>query len=162
MSILPASSLAFVFRIDSDTTTFLLLTVRSHLDMRPSKCANVPSFSLLRFGLFPCVFRDSMNFSLFLIQVDSAFFGMSYFITTWSFYDLSSTYFKASYFSLIDFVLSFLFVVTVAIVRCKHNDSRLNLPHPIHARRSYNTIRISKPKTRVLLTLQCKIFIKLT
>ena len=41
MLIFLASSLAFVFRIDADTTIFLLLTVRCHLKMRSSKCANV-------------------------------------------------------------------------------------------------------------------------
>ena len=83
--IFSASSLAFVFRIDADTTTFLLLTVKSHLKMRSSKFANVPRWSLLRFDLFPCALIDLKIFSLFLIQVDSVFFGMSYFIATWDF-----------------------------------------------------------------------------
>ena len=77
MLIFSASSLAFVFRIEADTTTFLLLlllTVRSHLKIWSSKCENIPSLSLLRFDyLLPCFFIDLKIFSLFLIQVASAF-----------------------------------------------------------------------------------------
>ena len=105
--IFSVSSLAFIFGIDADTTTFLLVTVKSHLKLRSSKLANSPCLSLLRFHLFPCVFIDLKFYSLFLIQVDSVFFWMPYFIATWNFDDPSSTSFKAAYLSLIDFVLKF-------------------------------------------------------
>ena len=49
----------FIFRIDR-YFTFLLLTVKSHLRMRSSKFADVSCFSLLRFDLFPCVFRKTL------------------------------------------------------------------------------------------------------
>ena len=153
--IFSASSLAFSFRIDADTTTFLLLTVKSHLKLRSSKFANVPCLNHQRFDLFPCAFIDSKIFSLFLIQVDNVFFGMPYFIATWDFDDPSSTSFKAEYLSWLILVFSFLFVATVAIVKCKHNDPELNLQHSMHARTSYNSIRISKANIRTLcITMQ--------
>ena len=125
-----------------------------NLKMRASRFAN-PCLSLLRFDLFPCVFIHSKFFSLFMIQVDSVFFGMPYFIATWDFNDPTSTSFKEAYLPLIDFALSFLFVATVAIVKRKRNESELNLQHSTHARISYNSIRISKANIRILhITMQ--------
>ena len=76
MLIFLASSLDLIFRIDADTATFLLLTIRSHLKMRSFKCTNVHSLDFLHCDLFLCIFIDAQIFSLFLIQVDSVFFRM--------------------------------------------------------------------------------------
>ena len=117
-------------------------------------------YVFLCFDLFPCVFIDSKIFFLFLIHVDSALFGKLYFITIWDLDDSFSILFKAVHFSLIDFVLSFFFAATVSIVKFKQNDLGLNLQDLMHAMVSYNSIRISKSNIQILLTLQCKVFMK--
>ena len=69
-----ASFLAFVFKIDAVTTTFLPLKVRSHLKMRSSKSVYVPFLILQRFNKFSCVSLASKIFPLLLIRVDKVFF----------------------------------------------------------------------------------------
>ena len=71
-------------------------------------------FKSSTFWLFASLFLHRFKDFFFIFDPScERIFGMPYFISTWGFEDPFSTSFKASYVSLIDFVLSFLFAVTV-------------------------------------------------
>ena len=121
------------------------------------KSVYVPSLSLRRFDMFYCACIASQINSLLLNQVGKVFFGIPFFIETWNFGDSSSTPFNAAYFSLIDFVLSFLFVATVAIVKCKQNNSdKLSMQYAEGYKLQLNL----NIKIKLSFTLECNVFME--
>ena len=124
-------------------------TIRSHLKIRSSKLVYVLFLSLQLFDMLPCVFIASEIFPLLLIQVDKVFFG------TWDFEDPPLTTFNAAYFSLIDFVLSLLFVAPGAIVKWKQYNPEINFQYNTH-QDIYKLQLNSNIKIKLFFAFQCK------